>query len=357
MNQIFIKKFLVIIVLALVTMFSAGCDKLKILIHTKIEDDGSALRHIEYIFTPVDEDQLKYITRSLPDLLAKGFNLPSEPEWAIQKYIKEGSFYYVAERKFASVNNIKSDYFKKSQFNGASRNFVSFDLKDRLKSKEFNFLEIYKDSSDIIKFSALFTEYVEQNRTQIAQKLFKLTSKHIKTFNMADAQKIVDIFVDKSRRFNGVVSKFDIIGPHEIKMIDKELTDINKDIQIGYFIDYLADNRTCSTHSELIEFFHLYKTKMNETDKKKFYDELKAYVKEEFKAIASKNNIDPLGAYFTSLDMLNTYTFEYILEIPGDITSSNGNRITDNTIQWIFEPEDFFNHDYVIIAKSTLIKR
>ncbi|MEW5820090.1 MAG: hypothetical protein AB1782_07840 [Cyanobacteriota bacterium] len=356
MKQIFIKKLFLLLPLLMCILFVSGCDKLKICIYTKINKDGSALRRIEYIFTPSNEDQLKYINNKLPDLLEKGYILPREPEWTIQQLIKDDSFHFIAEKTFASINELKSDYYKKSKFNGASQNFVSFDMTERGDSIDYNFLEVYRDSSDIVKFSRCFTEYIKTNRSVISKKLFKTVSEVVKDFSLKDGEKVIDIFIEKAEKFNNIVNKFNIIGPSEKKIIENEFKELNKGIKIDAFIDYLNEDSELDEHSTLIELFHLEKAILNAEQKQELFRRLKNLIKEEFLVVAQANNVDPLGAYYTDLDMLNVYNFEYKLEMPGTVTNTNGNIVDDNTFQWNFKPDDFFNHDYVIIVKSVLVE-
>ena len=354
MNQIFTKKLFNCIAIIVFLISITSCDRIKIVINTKINEDGSASRRTEYIYSPSNEDELKYIHKKLPDIFEKGFVLPSETDWNIKKLVEDDSFYYISEKNFDSINDLKSDYYKKSQFFGASQNFISFDMNDMGTTVSYNYLEIFKDSCNIIKFSSVFDSYIKTNKIELTQKLYKITNNYIKDFNKGDAEDIVELFIDHAAEFNNIVSKFNIIGPHELKIINDEIESLNDQIRISDFIDYLGDKKEIKPHSQLIRMFKLDKTKLSDDQKQELFVNIKGFIKEEFTKMAKANNIDPLGAYFTSLDMLNSYSIEYTLEIPGDITNSNGNRIDDNTIQWIFEPEDFFNHDYVIIVKSKL---
>jgi len=334
-------------------VIASGCDKLKVSVYTDVSKDGSIFRQIEFIFKPTDTEQLKYIKTKMPDLLEKGFVLPAEPEWKISKYVKNDAFYYVAQKTFAKNEDIKSDYYKKSQYNGASQNFVSFDISEYGKNTEYNYLEIYRDSADIVKFSNVFTQYLQTNKKSIANKLFKSVSSHNKSFTQSDSDKVIEIFLDNSSKVRDLVNKFNIIGPKEKRIISQELKNIDLKVKLSTFIDILVDNQKMSANnsSPLVNLFHL--SNADPVNKKEaLYNILKNFVKEEFTSISIANNIDPLGAFYTNLDMLNKYSFECKLKLPGIITNSNGNRINENTIQWSFEPEDFFNHDYVIIAKS-----
>lgn len=356
MRATFTSKTSTIILLIFCVFLITACDKLKISIFTEIFNDGSAYRQIQYIFIPSDEDQLKYITSKLPDILEKGFILPASPEWEVKKYIKEKAFYYVAERRFSSINDLTSDYYKKSQFSGASKNYVSFDMSTPGQSRDYNLLEIFRDSSDIVNFSSILAYHLKTNQTEFANKLHQEVYKCIKTFSLKDAEDIIKLFLDKTIQFRDIISKFSIIGPKERRIIDQEFKNIDNEIKIGDLIDLLEGQKDIKTDSHLIKLFHLDKTKLNKEKKAELLSKLKNFVKNEVTSIATTNNIDPLGAYFTDLDMLNTYSFDYTLKMPGVIRNSNGNRINDNTVEWIFDPEDFFNHDYVIIAKSTLTK-
>lgn len=357
MRQIFSKKFLTLLTLLFCTLFLTSCDKLKILVYTKINPDGSANRRVEYVLSPSDAEELKYIYNKLPDLLEKGFVMPTEPEWKVKKLVKDEAFHYIAEKKFDSINDLKFDYYKISQYVGASRNYISFVSEDKTDSKEFSFMEIYRDSSDVVKFSQCFALHLEKNKKQLIKKLYDVTHPISSDFELKDAEKIVSLFLDRTKRFEEAINSFDIIGPREVKIIENELVEYNKDVEIGRFIDYLmSDDENIKIKSELIDLFRLNNKKISIEKKKALFEKLKGIVNDEFKTVAVANNIDPLGAFYTNLDMLNTYSFEYTIEMPGDVVKSNGNRISENKVQWIFEPEDFFNNDYRIMVKSSLEK-
>jgi hypothetical protein len=300
----------------------------------------------------VESDQLYYIKDKLPDILEKGFILPASPDWKIDKFINNETFYFSAQRTFGSINDLQSDYYKKSQFNGASQNFVSFDADTYKNYTDYEYLEIFRDSADIITFTNSFYTYLDLNRKEIAQNLYDKVHDYNEHFNINDAMDVTDLFVDKTNRFRKLVNRFKIIGPHELEMINNEISSINEEIRVGQFIDYLNNEKQATNKSKLIKLFKLEKVELNKKDRQHLLESLKDVVKEEFRRIAIANNIDPLGAYFTSLDNLNYYEFEYTLRMPGVITNSNGNKIDKNTVRWEFVPEDFFNHDYVIIAKS-----
>src|SRR3989339_522897 len=199
MRQIFSKKFLTLLTLLFCSLFLTSCDKLRILISTKINPDGSANRRIEYVLAPSDVEELKYIYNKLPDLLEKAFVMPTEPEWKVKKLIKDGAFHYIAEKEFNSINDLKFDYYKISQFVGASRNYISFDKEDKTKSQEFSFMEIYRDSSDIVKFSQCFAVHLEKNKNALITRLYEESHSIISDFTINDAGKIVSLFLDKTK--------------------------------------------------------------------------------------------------------------------------------------------------------------
>ncbi|MGD9580166.1 MAG: hypothetical protein AB7V50_02235 [Vampirovibrionia bacterium] len=357
MKPIFNRHFLVICTLFFSLLFLTSCDKLKILVYTKINADGSANRKVEYVLTPSDSEELKYIYNKLPDLLAKGFVMPAEPEWKVDKFVENGAFHYVAEKKFNTINDLKFDYYKISQYVGASRNYISYDSEDKSSSDTFSFMEIYRDSSNIVKFSQCFASYLENNKSALTRKLYDAVHPVVSKFSAKDADKVVSLFMDKSKNFESVLKSFDIIGPRETKIIENELTKYNNEIQLGKLLDYLTiEDKEIQPEGQLAKMFDLDNVKLSQDKRKELFDRLKNVVNEEFKTIAVANNIDPLGAYLTNLDMLNSYSFEYTIEMPGSIVKSNGNRIDENKVQWIFEPEDFFNNDYVISVKSVLEK-
>lgn len=356
MKTIFNKNLFVLTFLFLLILFITGCDRVKIAFKTKINEDGSALRQIEYILTPVNDEELKFYTNKLPDLLQKSFILPQEPDWTIQKYIKDGSFYYIASREYSSINDLNYDYCKLCQFNGKSRNYISFNLEEHGNSIDYNYLEIFRDNSNIKRFSACFSQYLNKNIEKLAEKLYKITVPYVKDFKLNDARDIITIFSKNAQHFNILISKYDIIGPNEINIIGKDIKQIDEELNFGNLIAYLAYDGSLDPKSRLADLFKLRGGKLSNNQKQEFYDKLKTFALEEFSQVAQQSGTDPLGAYFTNHDMLNSYTFEYIIEVPGSITNSNGNRINENSAQWIFSPEDFFNHDYMIIIKSTLDK-
>lgn len=350
-----LNKLKCVLILITLIFFVTGCDKLKISIFTEIFPDGTAFRKVSYIYTPSDAEQLKFIYKQLPDILEKGFILPCTPSWEIKTDIKDNSFYYIAERKFDSLNDLRSDYCKKSSFQGSSQNFISFEKYQNSNITRYDFLEIFKDSADIKLFTQKFYEYLSSNKEKFVKKLYNITQEYISAFEYKNAEEIVSIFINKTAQFNQMLTGFHIVGPHERELINRELKRINNDINLGDFIDSLEPQNKVIEDSRLVKLFKLDDAKLTPQKRKAFYEKLKGFVKEEFTRIAQEYKVDPLGSYFTSLDMLNEYDFEYTLKMPGVITNSNGNRIDDNTIQWLFEPDDFFNHDYVIIAKSKVV--
>lgn len=356
MKAIFTKKFIQIIFVLSLTIFMTACDKVKISFYTEIFENGSAFRTVQYAYTPSNEAQLKFINSKLPDILQKGFVLPKVPDWTIKEKIEDKTFYFIAEKKFNSINELKSDYYKLSNFFGASQNFVSFDISKGANSTEYDFLEVYKDSANIKGFSESFLTYLIANKISLTKALYKITKDEIPEFKMGNAEDIVELFIDKTGEFNNSLKTIEIVGPRERKVIINELSSLNKDIEIDEFIDYLNGEDDKALNSGLTKMFKLNRSNTTIKARKNLLENLETLVKDSFSEVAKADKVDPLGAYYTSLDTLNLYKFEYILKMPGVITNSNGNRLDDNTIQWIFTPEDFFNHDYAIIAKSSLVK-
>jgi len=355
MKQIFIKSFTLLLI-SISVIFISGCDKITVSVFTRIHDDGTAYRSIEYAYKPINSSQLKFIQKNLPDIFEKGFILPSDETWKIDKNISSNTFFYKATKSFESINDLESDYYKKSQFNGASRNYVSFEMTDNTDYVNYNYLEIFKDSANIIIFTNEFHRYLDLNKKEVSQKLYKISKNHIKNFKYEDARDITELFLDKTTAFKETVNQFNIIGPHEKQLMFDKINEFNKDLKIETFIDYLDNKNNENKNSKLIKMFRLRNAGLSEKEKEKLYNDLKKLVREEFRAVAIANKVDPLGAYYTSIDMFNQYSFQYTLQLPGTITKTNGNQINENTVSWQFEPGDFFNHDYPIIAKSYLQK-
>lgn len=356
MKLSFNKNTFVLTFVFILILFITGCDKVKIAFKTTINEDGSATRQVQYVLKPVNEDELKFYKDNLPEILKEGFILPEKPDWATDKYIKDKAFYYIATRELPSINDLKFDYCKLCQFKGKSRNYISFDLENHGNSTDYHYVEIFRDNSNIKLFASEFHNFLNHNKESLAESLLKTTRPFVTNFNLDDARKVINIFTDKASHFNNLVSKYDFIGPAELKTISKEIKKIDSELNIGNLITYLAYDGKLEEKSKLAELLKLRQIDLSNKQKQAYYKKLKGFALQEFSKVAQKTETDPLGACFTNKDMLNSYTFEYVIEVPGVITNSNGNRISENSAQWIFSPEDFFNHDYVIIIKSTLDK-